>query len=185
LKTLVARRNRLPRMRRRAQANVAPIPNRCQLQPIATPCRFERFQALAQLASCKGQSGCAVADWPTASPAQGTVESVDNLQQERNGFCASLSDPVRGEVQSGRQAGDLHPLVVRPIMAATWSRRRADDLPQPLSRKAFLGRDFGPSGAAGERRCAASAASAPPAKGRSASRAARGVGGGVGHAPSF
>ena len=38
------------RMRRRAQANVAPIPKRCQLQPIATPYRFERFQALAQLA---------------------------------------------------------------------------------------------------------------------------------------
>jgi hypothetical protein len=34
---------------------------------------------------------------------------------------------------SGRQASDLHPLMVRPVVAATWSRRRADDLPQLLS----------------------------------------------------
>jgi hypothetical protein len=34
--------------RRRPQANVTPIPNRCQLEPIASPCRFEHFQALAR-----------------------------------------------------------------------------------------------------------------------------------------
>ena len=28
------------------RANVAPIPNPCQLPPIASPCRFERFQSL-------------------------------------------------------------------------------------------------------------------------------------------
>jgi hypothetical protein len=39
-----------PAERRRAKANVAPIGNPCQLDPIASPCRFERFQALAQLA---------------------------------------------------------------------------------------------------------------------------------------
>ena len=62
-----------------------------------------------------------------------TVEPVDNFQQERDGSCVALSDPVRGKAQSRREASDLHPLVVRPVMAATWSRRRADDLPQPLS----------------------------------------------------
>ena len=61
------------------------------------------------------------------------VEPVDNFQQDRDGFCVALGDAVRGEAQSRRQAGDLHPLVVRPVVAATWSRRRADDLPQPLS----------------------------------------------------
>src|SRR6202034_4408361 len=34
--------------RRRPQANVTPIPNRCQLEPIASPCRFEHFQTLAR-----------------------------------------------------------------------------------------------------------------------------------------
>jgi hypothetical protein len=36
--------------RRRPRANVAPIPRARQLQPIASPCRFERFQALARSA---------------------------------------------------------------------------------------------------------------------------------------
>src|SRR5271168_4019297 len=54
---------------------------------------------------------------------------------------------VRGKAQSRRQAGHLHPLVVRPIVAATRSRRGANDLPQPLSRKALLGRDVGVTGA--------------------------------------
>ena len=52
------------------------------------------------------------------------VEPVDNFQQDRDGFCVALGDAVRGEAQSRRQAGDLHPLVVRPVVAATMSRRR-------------------------------------------------------------
>ena len=62
-------------------------------------------------------------------------------------FCVALRDPVRGKAQSRRQASDLHPLVVRPVVAATRSGRRADDLPQPLSQKTLLDRDFGVSGA--------------------------------------
>src|ERR1700677_2569672 len=52
--------------RRRPQANVTPIPNRCQLEPIASPCRFEHFQALAR--STRGNRAIA-ADRPRASPA--------------------------------------------------------------------------------------------------------------------
>src|SRR5271155_3934217 len=75
------------------------------------------------------------------------VEPVDDLQQQRDRLGVAPSDAVRGEAQSRRQAGYLHPLVVRPVVAATRSRRGADDLPQPLSRKALLGRYFGVTGA--------------------------------------
>ena len=43
--------------RRRPQANVTPIPNRCQLEPIASPCRFEHFQALARSTGAIGHRG--------------------------------------------------------------------------------------------------------------------------------
>jgi len=71
------------------------------------------------------------------------VEPVNNLQQQRDGLCVALRDAVRGEAQSRRQAGYLRPIVVRPVPAATRGRRRTDDLPQPLSRKALLDGDVG------------------------------------------
>jgi hypothetical protein len=84
----------------------------------------------------------------------------------RDGFGVDLSDAVRGEAQSRRQAGHLHPLVVRPVAAATRSRRGADDLPQPLSRKALLGRDVGVTGAVLQAsEDALQAQRAPPVKG--------------------
>jgi hypothetical protein len=45
-----------PRIRRRSQANVAPIPNPCQLQPIAALCRFARFQGRSERGMARSTS---------------------------------------------------------------------------------------------------------------------------------
>ena len=106
------------------------------------------------------------------------VEAIDDLQQEPDGFGVAPSDAVRGEAQSRRQAGHLHPLVVRPVVAATRSRRGADDLPQPLPRKALFGRDVGVTSAvlqASKNRCKRNARAA----GERAERLRRGEGASV------
>ena len=89
--------------------------------------RFEeggRRRAMNNSGELKSSSGVGMA-----------VEAIDDLRQERDGLGVAPSDAVRGEAQSRRQAGHLHPLVIRPVVAATRRRRGADDLPQPLSRK--------------------------------------------------
>jgi hypothetical protein len=75
------------------------------------------------------------------------VEPVADLQQERDGLCVAPGDALAGEAQRRRQPGDLHPLVVRRLVLPAAARRSEDDLPQPLSREALLGRDFGVTGA--------------------------------------
>jgi hypothetical protein len=56
-----------PCIRRRSQANVAPIPNPCQLQPIAALCRFERFQARSEWRMVRSTSRFAIRYSPFAS----------------------------------------------------------------------------------------------------------------------
>src|SRR5271169_3925419 len=62
--------------RRRPQANVTPIPNRCQLEPIASPCRFEHFQALARSTTRQGAIGHRGRSAEGVADARGFVPAV-------------------------------------------------------------------------------------------------------------